>query len=166
MAQVVEEHRERLTAVVGSWVRDRAETEDVLQDVFAEFLEAYDLGQAIESAGAWLMRVARNKVTDRFRRRRTRDEHRQLVQSVKDDVSPVTPEDDWRRERFRDEILSALETLPVDQADVFVMHELEGLSFEEISRRTGTGVNTLLSRKRAAVLALRELLKEIFDELE
>lgn len=164
IADAVEEHSGRLRSVINGLLRDSVETEDVLQDVYAEFVATYDLGTAIDTVGAWLMRVAQNKVLDRFRRRKTQEEYRVFVQTEKDDK--IEPGNDWMRERFRDEIFMALALLPPEQRDVFVRHELEGQSFDEIAKETGVSVNTLLSRKRYAVQSLREYLKEIYDELE
>lgn len=166
LALAVETHRGRLLKAIGSLVRDRVEAEDVLQDVFAEFVETYDLGQAIETLGAWLMRVAQNKVRDRFRRNKTQSDYQALSQSTAEQDGMIDSGNEWMRERFRTEILNALETLPPEQREVFVQHELEGKSFEEIAAESGVNINTLLSRKRSAVSALREELKEIYDELE
>lgn len=163
LAAAVETHRGRLRSAIRRLVRDQAEAEDVLQDVFAEFVETYDLGQAIEAWGAWLMRVAQNKVRDRFRRRKSQDAY-QAQESGQE--KSVSGDQDWMRERFRGQILDALEKLPEEQRDVFIKHELEGKTFEEIAEETGVNMNTLLSRKRYAILALREELKESYDELD
>ena len=112
------------------------------------------------------MRVARNKVFDRFRRRKTQEDYRVLIESSSEGEESVEAGQEWMREKFRDAIVAALESLPPEQRDVFIQHELEGQSFENIAAQTGVSVNTLLSRKRYAVLALREILKEIYDELE
>jgi RNA polymerase sigma factor (sigma-70 family) len=146
-------------------IGDQAEAEDIAQDVFAEFVEAYDLGVAIETIGAWMIRVARNKVLDRFRRRKTQEEYRLQTESSTEDEEAADPGNDWLRESLRKGIIAALEELPPEQRDVFIRNELEGKSFEEIAAETGVGVNTLLARKRYAILALREHLKEIYDEL-
>lgn len=168
LAQAVEDHGERLLAFLGGKLRDRVEAEDLLQEVFAELIESYDLGSAIESLGAWLFRVARNKALDRFRRRKTESTHRAQVIHEADGPAETLdrPDEEWERGWLRVEIVEALELLPPEQLDVFVRHELEGQSFEDISAATGIGVNTLLSRKHAAVLFLREHLKEVYDELE
>jgi RNA polymerase sigma factor (sigma-70 family) len=152
-------------AAIKKMVRDQAEAEDVLQDVFAEYVESYDLDTAIETVGAWLVRVAKNKVLDRFRRRKTQDEHRLLIQETGEPEETANPESEWTREWLREQITNAIETLTPEQRDIFIQHELEGKSFEEIAIETGTNVNTLLSRKRYAVLALRQYLKETYDEL-
>ncbi len=166
IAETVKEHRGRLSSVIRTMVRDSAEADDVLQEVFAEFVAAYDLGEVIETLGAWLVRVARNKVVDRFRRRKTQSDYQFLIQSGDEEEKVSAPEGEWLRERVRDALIIALESLPPEQREVFVMHELEGKSFETISAKTGVPVNTLLSRKRYAVRALREFLKEVHDELE
>lgn len=163
-----EGHREKLRAVIGKRIRDQAEAEDVLQDVFVEFLEANDLGLAIETLGAWLVQVAKNKIVDRFRRKQTRDEHAAREREAEPAETPSAdrPDDEWVRKVYRAEIVEGLAMLPEKQRAVFVMHELEGKSFEEIAEATGENVNTLLSRKRQAVLFLRNHLQEVYDELE
>ncbi len=169
LAAVVETHRGRLLSVIGGKIRDQVEAEDVLQEVFEEYVESYDLGTAIESLGAWLVTVAQNKVLDRFRRRKTQTDHQEMVIQQANGEEPASaerPDDEWSRQVLRDEILAALDQLPDEQYDVFVKHELEGKSFEDISQETGVSVNTLLSRKRYAILSLREFLKEVYDELE
>ena len=140
----------------------------MLQDVFAEFVEAYELGQAIETLGAWLVRVAQNKILDRFRRRKTQRDYEASVLATgnTEQTSASRPDHEWMRAWLRTEIVNALEMLPEEQRDVFVKHELEGKTFAEIATETGVSMNTLLSRKRYAVLFLRNQLKEIYDELE
>ncbi len=164
LTEAVEDERVRVLHVIRKMLGDQIEAEDVFQDVFAEFIEMYDLGTTVETVGAWLMRVARNKVLDRFRRRKTQDEYRFLVEA-EENLEAVEPGNEWMRDWLRSEIVSALETLPAEQRSVFVEHELEGKSFEEISAASGVSVNTLLSRKRYAILALRKHLKEVYDEL-
>ncbi len=164
LTEAVEDQRVRVLHVIRKMIGDQTEAEDVLQDVFAEFIEVYDLGETVETVGAWLMRVARNKVLDRFRRRKTQDDYRFLVEAS-ENFEAVEPGNEWMREWLQTEIIRALEKLPNDQRSVFVEHELEGKSFEEISAASGVSVNTLLSRKRYAILTLRKHLKEIYDEL-
>jgi RNA polymerase sigma factor (sigma-70 family) len=166
LTQVIKDHRGRLSSTIIKSVRDQGEAEDVLQDVFAEFVEAYDLGEVIETLGAWLMRVAQNKVLDRFRRKKTQSDYQVQALAAADQDEGKMPGNEWMQDVIRSEILDALETLPAEQRDVFVKHELEGKSFEEIAAETGAKVNTLLSRKRYAVTALRTYLKETYDELE
>jgi RNA polymerase sigma factor (sigma-70 family) len=161
LAEAVETHKKGLLSVIRARVRDQGEAEDVLQDVFEEYIEAYDLETAIESIGAWLYRVARNKIVDRFRRRKTESNFREKnpAQEGADDTGFL--------QRFlQEEILAAIELLAPEQREVFVMHELEGKSFQEISGITGVSTNTLLSRKHYAIGFLRKQLKETYDELE
>lgn len=168
LTEVVQGERTKLRKVIGKRVQDRAEAEDILQEVFEEFVEAYDLGQAFEALGAWLVRVAQNKILDRFRRQKTRADHRRATLEISEGVeaSAATPEYERVRGWLRAEIVDALEQLPAEQRDVFVKHELEGKSFEEIARETGVSINTLLSRKRYAVRFLRNHLKEVYDGLK
>ncbi|HRO68303.1 MAG TPA: sigma-70 family RNA polymerase sigma factor [Pseudobdellovibrionaceae bacterium] len=166
LIMVEKEHRPRLLAMIRRRLRDQIESEDVYQEVFEEFIETYDIGTAIESVGAWLVRVAQNKIVDRFRRRKTREDSRARIERDGADLSAARPDEEFSRKVIRQEIAEALSLLPPEQSEVFVMHELEGKSFEEIAERTGVGLNTLLSRKRYAVLSLRDYLKEIYDELE
>jgi len=166
LSAAVNDHQGQLRAVIGRKIRDQIEAEDVLQDVFAEFLVAYDLGQAFETLAGWLVRVAQNKVLDRFRRQKTRTEFEKLVIETGEVSELDTPDDEYERAILQEEILNAIDLLPIEQRDVFVRHELEGQNFEEIAKATGVSVNTLLSRKRYAVLFLREHLKEIYDEFE
>jgi RNA polymerase sigma factor (sigma-70 family) len=168
LTALIESHRARLLSIIRNRIRDQVEAEDVLQDVFAEFVEAYDLGQAIEALGAWLVRVAQNKILDRFRRRKTQSEYEASVRATANPEQPSVsrPDDEWMRAWLRAEIFNALEMLPKEQRDVFVMHELEGKTFAEMATETGVSLNTLMSRKRYAVRFLRNQLKEIYDELE
>lgn len=146
-------------AFIGRRIRDEVEAKDISQEVFVEFLAAYDVGVAIESLGAWLVRVAQNKIIDRFRRKKTEAEYREEALEIEEQIAANDFE-------VREAILTALSSLPQEQRDVFMKHELEGKSFEEIAKESGENINTLLSRKRYAVLTLRELLKEVYDELE
>jgi RNA polymerase sigma factor (sigma-70 family) len=161
-------HRLRLLAMIRGKMKDQIEAEDVVQDVFTEFVEAYDLGYAIEKLSAWLARVAQNKILDRLRRSKTQSEYRISFGAAadSDQTSPARPDEEWMLQWLRRQIVTAIEMLPPQQRDVFVKHEVEGKSFAEIAAETGVSVNTLLSRKRYAVLFLREQLKEIYDELE
>jgi len=168
LIELVEKHRVRLLGIIRERMQDQIEAEDVLHDVFIEFVEAYDLGYAIETVSAWLVRVAKNKIVDRFRRRKTQAEYRNAVLATgeRGENLPSRPDEEWMRSWLRNRIADALELLPPQQRDVFVKHELEGKTFAEIAAESGAGVNTLLSRKRYAVLFLRNQLKEIYDELE
>lgn len=157
MESVVEAEHGRLLRFIQRTLRDRTEAEDVLQDVFEEYAEAYDSG--IEQIGAWLTRVARNKIFDRLRRTKTRDEYAQ------DAANFVEADDDLADgdHLLREQLTEAIDALPPAQRDVFIKNELEGRTFEEIARETGENINTLLARKRYAVKFLREYLKETHD---
>ena len=166
----------RLRNFIRRRVLDAAEAEDILQDVLYELVAAHRLMQPIEQAGAWLMRVARNRIIDRFRKRKTDSLAAQsAAQSVDDqeesaaleDLLPSLepgPEGETIRLVLLEQIEDALDELPPEQREVFVAHELEGASFKELAERWGVGVNTLLSRKRYAVRALREHLQAAHDE--
>jgi RNA polymerase sigma factor (sigma-70 family) len=174
--------RGRLRAFIRGRVLDPADAEDILQDVFSELVEAARLLRPVEEVGAWLFRVARNRITDLFRRDRTRTgaaatasptiEAAPGPHDLDDDGSieawlpspDAGPEAAFARRVLLDELDEALDELPEAQRSVFVAHELEGLSFNEIAAATGVGVNTLLSRKRYAVLHLRQRLQAIHDD--
>lgn len=166
LSDAIEEHKGKLRSVIGKRVRDQMEAEDILQEVFIEFVQAYDLGNAIEVLGSWLVTVAKNKILDRFRRRKTQEIYAENVKTSPEIPASKGPDEEWTQKWLRGEIVNAIELLPRDQREVFVKHELEGKSFEEIAAETGEKVNTLLSRKRYAVTFLREYLKEIYDGLE
>jgi RNA polymerase sigma factor (sigma-70 family) len=166
----------RLRNFIRSRVLDPAEAEDILQEVLYELVAAYRLMQPIEQAGAWLMRVARNRIIDRFRKRRPelpggfRPSHPEEGDEGADtleDLLPTLdtePETEMVREMLLEQIEAALESLPREQREVFVAHELEGESFKQMAARLGVSTNTLLSRKRYAVLALRTRLQAAYDE--
>jgi RNA polymerase sigma factor (sigma-70 family) len=166
----------KLAAFIEGRVRNTADAEDILQEVFLEFVQAYRLPEPIEQISAWLFRVARNRIIDRFRKKKTQS----FSESIQDrgeegggqylDLEIPSPEGGPEAEIARLAILEALQQalgeLPVGQREVFVAHEIEGLSFESLSRRGGIPVNTLLSRKRYAVLYLRRRLQTLYDELD
>lgn len=163
--------RERLRGFIRRRVPDPADAEDILQDVFHELVEAAHVLTPIERVGAWLFRVARNRIVDRFRRRRFEpvalsDEGPNAEESLADLLpSPDGgPEAAYARRVLLEELDAALAELPVEQRTVFVAHELEGHSFNELAAATGVGLNTLLARKRYAVLHLRRRLQAIHDE--
>jgi RNA polymerase sigma factor (sigma-70 family) len=172
IASVVRRERGRLLSFIRKRVADAAEAEDVLQEAFYELVAAYRLMQPIEQVGAWLVRVARNRIIDRFRKRRPQllgdiaaDEEdadsalEKLLPAVEDG-----PDAALVRELLLERLERALAELPQEQREAFVAHELEGASFKELSARWGVGINTLLSRKRYAVLRLRESLREAYEE--
>ncbi len=166
LSEVVENESGRLLPAIRGWLRDQNEAEDVLQDVFEEFVESYDLDEVIESLGAWLMTVARNKVFDRFRRKKTQSEYRDKfltelsAQGATEAATNSGPEEEFERKNLQLALRQAIALLPEEQREVFVRHELEGQSFEEMAKQLDVNINTLLSRKRYAVQFLREHLKE------
>ena len=175
LSEIVAKERPRLRGFIRRRLRGEADVEDVLQDVFFRLVEANRLFMPIEHVTGWLYRVARNRITDLLRRR--------IPESLDDEAfegedsegirlgdrlpSPEAgPDAAYARRVLLDELKRALEELPEEQREVFVAHELEGRSFAELSAETGVNVNTLLSRKRYAVLRLRERLRNIHDEFE
>jgi RNA polymerase sigma factor (sigma-70 family) len=166
----------KLAAFIKARVRSAPDAEDILQDVFLEFVQAYRLPESIEQVSAWLYRVARNRIIDRFRKKKPQsfsDSSHGLDADRGNEYldlelpsAAAGPEAEVDRAAILEELLRALDELPANQREVFVAHEIEGLSFESLSRRYGVTVNTLLSRKRYAVLHLRKRLQSSFDELE
>jgi len=173
ISEVVTRERSRLRNFIRRRVPDPRDAEDILQDVFYRLVEANRLLMPIEHVTGWLFRVARNRITDLFRKKTpelfsdaaVEDEDGELLQI--EDLLPspdAGPEALYVRNLLLDELELALDELPEEQRDVFVAHELEGRSFKELAAETGVSVNTLLSRKRYAVLHLRERLQSIYDE--
>jgi RNA polymerase sigma factor (sigma-70 family) len=173
IAQAMEKDEPRLRNYIRKHVVDLEAAEDILQEVFVELVEAYRLVKPIEQVSGWLFRVAKNRIIDRFRGRRL-ESLSQAQYGEEDDVavsledllpSPDEgPESAYVRGVLLDEIDEALEEMPPEQRSVFVAHEWEGYSFKELAQETGVSVNTLLSRKRYAVLHLRRRLKSIYEE--
>jgi RNA polymerase sigma factor (sigma-70 family) len=176
ISDAIVRERPRLRSFIRKHVLDESDAEDILQEVFYELVLAYRLMRPVEQVGAWLFRVARNRITDLFRNRRTaplRDstslEAQDGEQLWLEDLLPspdAGPEAAYAREVLIDEIDAALDELPEEQRQVFVAHELEGRSFNELAAETGLSVNTLLSRKHYAVLRLRRRLRAIYDEFK
>jgi RNA polymerase sigma factor (sigma-70 family) len=173
ISEVVEREQSRLLNFIRRRVPDPRDAEDVLQDVFYGLVEANRLLMPIEHVTGWLFRVARNRIIDLFRKKwpesfsdtAVADEGDELLQL--EDLLPspdAGPEALYARNVLLDELRLAVEELPVEQRRVFVAHELEGRSFKQMAAETGVNVNTLLSRKRYAVLHLRERLQSIYDE--
>ncbi len=166
----VNRERPRLRQFIRRYVMDERDTDDILQDVFSELIEAYRLMKPIEQVGAWLFRVARNRITDRFRRSgrevslpsHGEDEEPTLEQWLPD--ADAGPEAAFARQVMLEQIFVALDELPAAQRDVFLAHEIDGVSFRQMSEDSGVGINTLLARKHAAVLHLRNRLRDIFEE--
>src|SRR5437899_168 len=173
ISEVVKRERSRLRNFIRRRVPDPRDAEDILQDVFYELVEANRLLMPIEHVTGWLFRVARNRITDLFRKKKPESFSDTAIEAEDDELlqledllpSPdAGPEALYARNVLLDALELAIEELPVEQRDVFVAHELEGRSFKEIAAETGVSVNTLLSRKRYAVLHLRERLQNIYDE--
>jgi RNA polymerase sigma factor (sigma-70 family) len=174
ISDVVARERSRLGSFIRRRVPDPLDAEDILQEVFYELVEANRLLMPIEHVTGWLFRVARNRITDLFRKKRPElfsdaaiaDEDGEALQLADLLPSPdAGPDAAYARSVLLDEIELALDELPDEQREVFVAHEFEGLCFKQISAATGVSVNTLLSRKRYAVLHLRERLQEMYDEI-
>ncbi len=174
ISEVVTREQPRLRNFIRRRVPDPRDAEDILQDVFYELVEANRLLMPIEHVTGWLFRVARNRITDLFRKKQPEsfsdativDENDELLQL--EDLLPspdAGPEALYARSVLLDELELAIDELPDEQRDVFVAHELEGRSFKEMAQETGVSINTLLSRKRYAIRHLRERLREIHDEL-
>jgi RNA polymerase sigma factor (sigma-70 family) len=173
LSDVIQLEYRRLFQFIRKRVDDQGDAEDILQDVFYELIEAYRLMQPIEQVGAWLYRVARNRIIDRFRKQtlsagneiRAATEEEESLRM--EDLLPsrdAGPEAAYARAVLFEELEAAIDDLPEEQRSVFVAHELEGRSFKEIADETGVNINTLLSRKRYAVVHLRRRLKAIYEE--
>src|SRR5229473_4199306 len=173
ISEVVKREQSRLRNFIRRRVPDPRDAEDVVQDVFYRLVEANRLLMPIEHVTGWLFRVARNRITDLFRKKKpepfsdaaVEDEDGELLRI--EDLLPspdAGPEALYFRNVLLDELEFAIGELPEEQREVFVAHELEGRSFKEMAAETGVRVNTLLSRKRYAVLHLRERLQDIYDE--
>ena len=172
IAEAVMRERGRLGNFIRRRVSDASEAEDILQDVFYEFVAAYRLPEPIEQVGAWLFGVARNRIIDRFRKKKEEPLPEVSGEDGEgiwlDEVLPspdAGPEAAYARGVLLEELVAALAELPEDQRAVFIAHELDGRSFKELALVSGVGVNTLLARKRYAVLHLRARLQTIYDEL-
>jgi len=160
IAEIVGREQTRLRRFIRSRVRDSRDAEDVVQDVLTALVEANQLLMPIEHVTGWLFRVARNRITDLFRRKKPDP-------LVLEDLLPSSeagPDAIYERHALLDAFEEALAELPPEQREVFVQHELEGRSFKEIASATGVNVSTLLSRKHYAVLHLRERLRDVYEE--
>jgi RNA polymerase sigma factor (sigma-70 family) len=174
ISETIAREQARLRQFIRKRVPDAGDAEDIFQEVFYELVDAYRLMKPVEQAGAWLFRVARNRIIDLFRRKRPAVLGNDSLLTTGDgeahqweDLLPspdAGPEAAYARSVSLEELDAALEDLPEEQRDVFVAHEIEGRSFRELSEATGVGVNTLLSRKRYAVLQLRRRLQAIYNE--
>src|SRR5438105_8774614 len=175
ISEVVSREQSRLRNFIRRRVPDPRDAEDILQDVFYELVEANRLLMPIEHVTGWLLRVARNRIIDLFRKKRPEnfsdvavaheDDEGELLRL--EDLLPsvdASPEALYARSVLLDELELAVEELPEEQREVFIAHELEGHTFKQIAAETGVNVNTLLSRKRYAVRHLRQRLQDIYDE--
>jgi RNA polymerase sigma factor (sigma-70 family) len=173
LSETIAVEHTRLRQFIRSRVPDVGEAEDILQEVFYELVAAYRLMKPIEQAGAWLFRVARNRITDLFRRKGRNVAGDGTLATADNDAErwenllpsqDAGPEAVYARQLLLEELEAALDELPKEQREAFVAHEIEGRSFKELSEETGVSMNTLLSRKRYAVLQLRRRLQAIYDE--
>lgn len=179
ISEAVSRDESRLRSFIRRRVPDPGDAEDILQEVFYELVEAYRMMKPVEQVTAWLFQVARNRITDLFRKKTReglRSEPARTEQNDSEDGEPLSlvellpspdagPDAAHARSVLLEELDDALDELPSEQREVFVAHELMGYSFKEISARTGVSVNTLLSRKHYAVTHLRERLHDVYDEL-
>jgi RNA polymerase sigma factor (sigma-70 family) len=173
ISEVIQRERQRLFHFIRRRADDEGDAEDILQDVFYELIEAYRMMKPVEQVGAWLYRVARNRIIDRFRKRRP-ESSGEIPPNANDedalrleDLLPspdAGPEALYARSVLLEELDAALDELPDEQREVFVAHEINGRSFKQLAEETGLSINTLLSRKRYAVLHLRRRLQAIYEE--
>jgi RNA polymerase sigma factor (sigma-70 family) len=177
ISATVRRERGRLLAYIRRSIADAAEAEDILQESFYELVVAHRMMQPVEQAGAWLARVARNRIIDRFRRRGNEPSTHELTPGAAGEIDAVPlnlgdllpaaddgPDAAVMRGILLAEIETALAELPAEQREVFVAHELEGVSFAELAQRSRLSINTLLARKRYAVRYLRKRLRAAWDE--
>jgi len=169
--------KDRLLSFIRNRVSSVEEAEDILQDVFYQFVAGYDTIESLDRVTSWLFSVARNKIIDRYRRDSARPQRADFgIHAGSEDDTPLTlqeilpdfgntPEDSYFRETMWDAVMDALDELPAEQREVFILNELEEKGFREISEETGVSINTLLSRKRYAILALRKKLQNLYDEI-
>ena len=171
ISEAIQREGRRLFHFIRKRVDNEGDAEDILEDVFVELIEAYRLMKPVEQVGAWLYRVARNRIIDRFRKKRpavevplyTNDEGGLRLEDLL--PSPEAgPAAMYARNVLLDELEAALEELPEEQRDVFIAHEMDGRSFKQLAEETGLSINTLLSRKRYAILHLRRRLQAIYEE--
>jgi RNA polymerase sigma factor (sigma-70 family) len=169
--------KDKLLGFIRNRVSTVEEAEDILQDVFYQFVVGFDTIESLDRVTSWLYSVARNKIIDRYRRDAVRPKKTDFeFAASKDDQGPLTlqeilpdldnsPESAMLREAIWDEITEALAELPIEQREIFILNEMEEKGFREISEETGVSINTLLSRKRYAIMALRKRLQKFYDEV-
>ena len=169
--------RGRLLSFIRNRVSSLEEAEDILQDVFYQFVAGFETIDSLDRVTSWLFSVARNKIIDRYRKESSRPRKSDFdIPSGNDESVPLTlqeilpdlgntPEDAYLRETIWEAIMEALDELPAEQREVFVRNEMEEKSFREIAEETGVSINTLLSRKRYAILALRKKLQNMYNDM-
>jgi RNA polymerase sigma factor (sigma-70 family) len=169
--------KDKLLGFIRSRVSNTEEAEDILQDVFVQFVAGFESIESLDRVTSWLYSVARNKIIDRYRRDAVRPQRTDFEgRAGQDDDAPLTlqeilpdlgntPDSSLLKEAIWDEIMAALDELPSDQREIFILNEMEEKGFREISEETGVSINTLLSRKRYAILALRKRLKKFYDDV-
>lgn len=169
--------KDRLLSFIRNRVSNVEEAEDILQDVFYQFVAGYETIESLDRITSWLFSVARNKIIDRYRRNSSRPQRADFgLHAGSDDDAPLTlqdilpdfgntPEDSYLREAIWDAIMDALDELPAEQRDIFIQNEIEERGFREISEETGISINTLLSRKRYAIMALRKRLQRFYEDV-
>ncbi|MBL7777191.1 MAG: sigma-70 family RNA polymerase sigma factor [Chitinophagales bacterium] len=176
LSEVIVRERRRLLDFIRKRVPTQEDAEDVLQDVFYELVNTYRMMKPVEQMASWLFTVARNKITDRYRKKKPDSLEEHFAIRAGDDGDRLdisdflpsrsnSPETEMMRQAIQEALLQALGELPEEQRQVFILHEIEDKSFKEIEELTGANVNTLLSRKRYAVLYLRGKLQQFYDEL-
>ena len=169
--------KDKLLGFIRNRVSTVEEAEDILQDVFYQFVAGFETIESLDRVTSWLYSVARNKIIDRYRRDAVRPKKTDFeFAASRDDQGPLTlqeilpdldnsPESAMLREAIWDEITEALAELPIEQREIFILNEMEEKGFREISEETGVSINTLLSRKRYAIMALRKRLQKFYDEV-
>ncbi len=175
--QTFRKERGKLLSFIRGRVSSAEEAEDILQDVFYQFVAGFEAIESMDRVTSWLYSVARNKIIDRYRRDASRPKTTTLDGSTsQEDDAPLTlqeilpdlgntPEGTLLRDAIWDEIMVALDELPAEQREIFIQNEIEEQGFREIAERTGVSINTLLSRKRYAILALRKRLQKFYDDV-
>jgi len=164
ITETFNQEKARLRSFIRNKVPNAGDADDILQDVFYEFVSAYRLPEPLEQVGAWLYRVARNRIIDRFRKQKQEvalaqddDEDALWLEAILS-IETETPATLYERKQLIEQVITTLNQLPAEQRQVFIAHELDGKSFKQIAAETGVAINTLLARKRYAVTFLREQL--------
>lgn len=174
---LIREEEGRLLGFIRKRVDNEEDARDIAQDVYYQLTSGFDDIRSVASLTSWLFSVARNRITDHYRKKRPERLSDQVVRTpggegeplMLEDILPAltrSPEDEYMRGVIWETIESSLEQMPEAQRDVFVMNEFGDMSFKEIASVTGEGINTLLSRKRYAVTYLREQLKELYEQIK